>query len=191
MIARRRAASFERERAERARALRSPDHLPLKDHARVTSSQRAAQEAEVVVLSVHWPAAESAVAGVREQLAGKILVDCTNAVGADLGPQLSAAEQIQAWAPECVVVKSFNQIGFNIMADPVLEGRRAVLFVAGDSAEACKVVAGLAAELDFDPVVMPSLSYARQLEALAMIWISMSYKLGHGREFAFSMLRRS
>ena len=129
-------------------------------------------------------------------LTGKILIDCTNPVKGDLsgvsvGHSTSAAEQIQSWAPACTVVKAFNQVGFNIMADPLLEDRRAVLFIAGDIASANSTVESLATELDFEVVVMPSLSDARLLEPLAMIWISMAYKLGYGRDFAFSMIKRT
>ena len=171
--------------------VRNPEdskHQALTDHAQVVSSPEAAQAGEIVVLSVHWGAAQAAVDSIKVGLDGKILVDCTNPVGANLGGS-SAAEQIQAWAPESTVVKSFNQIGSNIMADPVLDGRKAILFVASDSADA--VQPGLATELDFEVVAMPSLSYARQLEAFAMMWISMSFKLGYGREFAFSMIKRN
>ena len=82
-------------------------------------------------------------------------------------------------------------IGFNIMADPMLEDRKAVLFIAGDIASANRIVESLASELGFEVVVMPSLSDARLLEPLAMVWISMAYKLGYGREFAFSMINRT
>ena len=173
--------------------VRNPEdskHQALTDHAQVVSSPEAAQAGEIVVLSVHWGAVQAAVDSIKAGLDGKILVDCTNPVGANLGGS-SAAEQIQAWAPESTVVKSFNQIGSNIMAEPVLDGRKAILFVASDSADACTTVEGLATELDFEVVAMPSLSYARQLEAFAMMWISMSFKLGYGREFAFSMIKRN
>ena len=173
--------------------VRNPEdskHEALTDHAQVVSSPEAAQAGEIVVLSVHWGAAQAAVDSIKAGLDGKILVDCTNPVGANLGGS-SAAEQIQAWAPKSTVVKSFNQIGSNIMAEPVLDGRKAILFVASDSADACTTVEGLATELDFEVVAMPSLSYARQLEAFAMMWISMSFKLGYGREFAFSMIKRN
>ncbi len=171
-------------------------HQALHPYAKVTHSLEAVESAEVVVLAVHWPSAQSAVEELAEALAGKILVDCTNPVKGDLsgvaiGQTTSAAEQIQSWAPRCTVVKAFNQIGFNIMADPVLEDRKAVLFLAGDIASANSTVESLASELDFDVVVMPSLSDARLLEPLAMIWISMAYKLGYGREFAFSMIHRT
>ena len=171
-------------------------HQALHQYAKVTRSLEAVESADVVVLAVQWSSAQSAVKELTEALAGKILIDCTNPVNGDLsgvsiGQTTSAAEQIQSWAPNCTVVKAFNQIGFNIMADPLLEDRKAVLFLAGDIASANSTVERLARELDFDVVVMPSLSDARLLEPLAMIWISMAYKLGYGREFAFSMIHRT
>ena len=166
-------------------------HQVLTGHAHVLSSLEAATASEILVLSVHWPAVEAALKEIKDALCGKILVDCTNPIGADLGAFKSAAEQIQTWVPDCTVVKSFNQIGFNIMANPILDGRPTVLFVASDSKAACGIVEGLAQELDFDVVKIPSLEAAAQLEAFAMLWINMSYKLGYGREFAFSMNQRN
>lgn len=173
------------------RDLDDSKYADLSDHAQVVSAQQAARDADIVLLSVHWPAARAAVESIKAELEGKILIDCTNPVGADLGPAKSAAELIQGWAPTCTVVKAFNQIGSNIMEDPLLEERKTALFVAGSSAEACTLVEGLATELDFDVIKMPSLSDAHLLEAYAMIWIKMSYQLGYGREFAFSLLKRN
>ena len=148
--------------------VRNPEdskHQALTDHAQVVSSPEAAQAGEIVVLSVHWGAAQAAVdsikAGLRERFGG-LYQSCGRKPGGS-----SAAEQIQARAPKSTVVKSFNQIGSNIMADPVLDGRKTILFVASDLADACAAVEGLATELDFEVVAMPSLSYARQLEAFA------------------------
>ena len=170
-------------------------HRDLKAYASVASGAQVAQDADIVVLAVQWSDAKEAVEDIKSVIDGKILIDCTNPVnpnlsGVSLGHTTSAAEQIQKWAPKSIVVKAFNQIGFNIMANPILDERKAVLFIAGDSAEACETVEALAKELDFNPVVMNSLSDARLLEPFAMIWISMAYKLGYGREFAFSMITR-
>ena len=171
-------------------------HQALHQYAKVTHPLEAVESADVVVLAVQWPSAQPAVEAITDGLAGKILIDCTNPVKGDLsgvciGQTTSAAEQIQSWVPKCTVVKAFNQIGFNIMADPLLEDRKAVLFLAGDIASANSIVESLATELGFEVVVMPSLSDARLLEPLAMIWISMAYKLGYGREFAFTMINRT
>ena len=163
--------------------------------AAFSSSSEAVREAEVVVLALHWAHVKGAIDDLGDSIEGKILIDCTNPVKPDVsglavGHTSSAAEQIQMWLPQSTVVKAFNQIGFNIMENPVIEGRKTVLFVAGDDTNACKTVAQLAEDIDFEVVIMDKLHYARLLEPLAMIWISMAYKLGHGREFGFTMVRR-
>jgi len=56
-----------------------------------------------------------------------------------VGFTTSGAEQVAEWEGS-KVYKAFNQTGFNIMADSVLEGRRAVMFVCGDD-EAGKSIA--------------------------------------------------
>ena len=59
-------------------------HEALYQYADVSHSLEAVKSAEVVVLAVHWPSAQSAVEELAEALAGKILVDCTNPVKGDL-----------------------------------------------------------------------------------------------------------
>jgi predicted dinucleotide-binding enzyme len=48
----------------------------------------------------------------------------------------------------------------------------------------------LTEELGFDAVDAGPLEMARHLESLAMLWIKLAYAEGHGREFAFAMMRR-
>ena len=103
-------------------------HEALNQYAKVSQSLEAVENADVVVLAVQWPSARPAVKELADALAGKVLIDCTNPVKGDLsgvsiGQTTSAAEKIQSWAPNCTVVKAFNQLGFNIMADPLLEDR--------------------------------------------------------------------
>jgi 8-hydroxy-5-deazaflavin:NADPH oxidoreductase len=129
------------------------------------------------------------------QSADKILIDATNPLlpdlsGLALGTTTSAAEQIAAWAPGAHVVKAFNTIGFNIMAQPRFGQDRALLFYCGDDAQAKNTVAQLASTIDFDPVDAGPLKQARLLEPFAMLWISLAFSQGFGREFAFKLLKR-
>ncbi|MDQ1472831.1 MAG: 8-hydroxy-5-deazaflavin:NADPH oxidoreductase, partial [Bryobacterales bacterium] len=48
----------------------------------------------------------------------------------------------------------------------------------------------LAAELDFDPHDAGPLTQSRLLEPFALLWISLAFTRGFGREFAFQLLRR-
>jgi len=150
----------------------------------------AARGAEVVLLAVPWGAAREALQACGD-LAGKVLLDCTNPLqpdlaGLEVGLDTSAGERVAGWAPGARVVKIFNSTGANIMADP----RGATMFLAGDDAAAKEQAAALAAELGFEPVDAGPLSAARVLEPLALLWISLAYRQGLGREIALVLQRR-
>ena len=94
------------------------------------------------------------------------------------------------WAAGAKVVKAFNTIGAQHMANPRFGGQSASMFICGDDAAAKKTVATLAEALGFEPVDAGPLTQARLLEPLAMLWISMAYAYGHGANIAFRLLRR-
>src|SRR5258706_12649897 len=87
--------------------------------------QELASFGEVIVLTTPWEGAKSALESVGN-LAGKILVDCTNPVamgenlmgGLTVGHTTSAGEQVAAWAKGAKVVKAFNTTGAVNMANP-------------------------------------------------------------------------
>ena len=119
-------------------------------------------------------------------------------VSKSLGPDLrltlghgdSGGEQVQRWAPAARVVKAFNTTGFNIMDDPVLAGRHAVMFVAGDDAAAKAVALDLASSIGFEAVDSGALSQSRLLEPMAQLWIHCAYRQGLTRDYAFALARR-
>ena len=108
--------------------------------ARAGSPAEAAAFSEVVVLATPWQATEAAVKSAGD-LSGKILIDCTNPLKADLsgleiGHTTSGGEQVAGWARGAKVFKAFNTTGSNIMAAPVIQGIPTVMFVCGDDAAA-------------------------------------------------------
>ena len=149
---------------------------------------------DVVALATPWDATEAVLGG--RNLAGKILLDATNPIAPGLaglthGLNDSGAEQVSGWAPGVRVVKIFNTIGANMMTDPVINGQAATMFYCGDDVEAKQVAAGLAGELGFEPVDAGPLPQARYVEPLAMLWITVALKYGHGREMGFKQLKRN
>jgi 8-hydroxy-5-deazaflavin:NADPH oxidoreductase len=149
---------------------------------------------EVLLLATPWPATQQIIAGLGD-LNGKILIDATNPLLPDLsglthGTTTSGGEQVAAWARGAQVVKAFNTVGANIMADPAFEGHRPVMFYCGDDAQAKQVVKKLIDELVFEAIDAGPLTQARLLEPFAQLWISLAYAQGLGREFAFELLRR-
>src|SRR5437899_2542502 len=157
----------------------------------------AAAFGEVIALTTPWDAAQSAI-GAAGKLSGKILVDCTNPVilgenvmaGLAIGHTTSAAEEVARWANGAKVVKAFNTTGADNMANPRYGSDKAVMFIAGDDAAAKKRVIQLSNELGFESIDAGPLRQARLLEPVAMLWISLAFAQGLGRNFAFKLLRR-
>ena len=161
-------------------------------NARAASNQETGSASEVILVATPWDAAADALRHAGN-LSGKVVIDATNPLagldGLAFGCGDSAAERIAREFPAAKVVKAFNTVGSNIMADPTFAGRVA-MFYCGDDAEAKKKVKPLIEELGFEALDAGPLNQARVLEPFAMLWISLAYKCGYGREIAFEFLRR-
>jgi predicted dinucleotide-binding enzyme len=162
--------------------------------ARAASFQEALQAAELLLLATPWPATKTVAEGLGD-LAGKVLIDATNPLlpnlaGLECGTTTSGAEQVAGWARGAKVVKAFNTVGFNIMANPAFGPDRPVMFYCGDDAAAKQTVRPLVEQLGFEAVDAGPLSQARLLEPFALLWISLAYAQGQGREIGFKLLRR-
>ena len=172
-----------------------PKHDILRTAPNITveTAPEAAARGQVIVLATPWAAAQDAVRGLGP-LGEKPVIDTTNPVGFGAegvvmapidGP--SGAALIAAAANGGHVVKTLNQVGFNIMARPAAGAAPALMFVAGDSAEAKTVVTGLVRELGFDAQDAGPLRNAAALEHLALLWIDHAMRGPHGRDFALSL----
>ena len=165
----------------------------IKGEARIASVRDAVAEAEVVVLATPYAANPAALA-LAGDLAGKILIDVTNPVGADfslaVGFDSSGAEQAAKLAPGARVYKAMNQVGFEVMADPRFAAGKPVMLVAGDDAAGKRVVLDLVSALGFEAIDAGELAIARLIEPFAMLWIHLMARRRMGRDFAFGILRR-
>jgi predicted dinucleotide-binding enzyme len=162
-------------------------------NAAAGSVAEAVAGSEILLIATPWPATKPAIASAGN-LAGKIVIDATNPLlpdlaGMELGTTTSAGEQVAQWAAGAKVVKAFNTVGANIMANPEIGGHPALLFYCGDDAQAKKAVHQLATELGFDARDAGPLKQARLLEPFALLWISLAYAQGYGRDFAFQILK--
>lgn len=150
--------------------------------ATVETPAAAARDNEVVVLAVPGGAVVDLAGSLP--LEGRVVVDPTNVLPRPEST-VSLAEQVAQAAPGAAVVKAFNTVGANVMADPSVGGGTATMLLAGDGA-AVDVARELAETLGFDPVEAGDLSAAIYLEDMARLWIHLSR--GHGRNIAFSLL---
>ena len=161
--------------------------------ASAASVADAPRDADVVVMGVPWAALDD-VLGSLGDLAGKVVIDCMNAVERPavvlhFGRTTSWSEEMQKKIPGARVVKSFNAQGAETLANPVYNGVRAANFFCGDDPEAKKIVKGLIEEVGFEAIDAGALKSARYLEPLMLLWLQSSQALGT-RDLGFKLLRR-
>lgn len=153
--------------------------------AAAVTLEDAVASADVLVLAVPFGAVEEIAAAIRPLVAGKIVVDVTNAARPDWsGPlfsgSVSAASTIAGWLPEARIVKAFNTIfASNLVAGGTVDGQVLDALVAGDDADAKAVVSQLATDLGFRPIDAGQLTAAGLLESLAWLNISLNARGGN------------
>lgn len=146
------------------------------------SNAEAVASSDVVVLAVPFAAAESVTSEVRDQLAGKVLIDATNPLAGDLSGvttvDTSGAELVQRAAPDARVVKAFNTVFAGNQANPVVDGTQLDGFVAGDDDDAKQVVSAFLEQIGYRPIDVGPLSFARYLEGMAFLNIALNANNG-------------
>ena len=171
--------------------LRDPHRALPGAHYRVVALDEAARHGEVVFVAVLYSACDRVLPPLAGNLAGKIVVDATNALQDDWSPLLepgqSAALNIAHWLPASRLVKAFNTVFADVMKEERLDrhGHRITTFIASDEEEASACVASLAHDAGFAPVIVGALRNSSYLEAMAHLNIQMAIARGGGTDAAF------
>ena len=168
----------------------------LGPQAAAADPKTAAAQGEVIFLAIPYAEAAPVLASLGH-LGGKIVIDMSNPLtpdymGLTLGHATSAAEEIAEAVPGVRLVKAFNTILAQVLAEGGRFGdRRAQVFVAGDDAAAKSTVSTLIERIGFDPVEAGPLKNARYLEPLAGQNIQFAYALGRGVQITPVWLTRT
>jgi predicted dinucleotide-binding enzyme len=157
------------------------------------SYSEAAGDAELLINATGGTASLEALASAgAENLAGKVLVDVSNALDASEGlpPRLAVAnddsigEQIQRAYPDTRVVKALNTVNMQVMVDPAGVPGDHVLFVAGDDDGAKAQVVELLGTFGWPAeriVDLGDIGGARAMEQYLVLWLRLLVRLGHAR----------
>ncbi|ACU34853.1 NADPH-dependent F420 reductase [Actinosynnema pretiosum subsp. pretiosum] len=153
-------------------------------------NEACARQADVVLVAVPWDGHAELLSGLREALAGKVVVDCVNPLGFDKqGPfalpvaEGSAAQQAEALLPDSRVTAAFHHVSAVKLADLSLAEVACDVLVLGDDREATDLVRALAdAVPGFRGVYGGRLRNAHQVEALTanLIAVNRRYKAHAG-----------
>jgi NADPH-dependent F420 reductase len=168
---------------ERAAAAAGALNDPLTGHPiRGMVNAEAAAGADVAIVAVPWDGHASTLAGLRAELAGKIVVDCVNPLGFDQqGPyplevaEGSAAQQAAALLPGSRVVAAFHHVSAVLLADPAVTSFDLDVMVLGDDREATDTVQAMADTIPgMRGIYAGRLRNARQVEALTANLLSIN-----------------
>lgn len=172
------------------------DALARNPHFQVKSPAEAIQTADVVFLATPFAANPAALAEAGD-LAGKILVDCTNPIGANfthgLNSERSGSEVVQSLVPQAKVVKAFTIYGFENFENSTYPGYgdlKPAMLIAGDDAAAKQLVATLCQELGWEAIDAGNLAMSLHLEHMTLLWIHMARVQGLGPDFVWARLRK-
>ncbi|MBL8953833.1 MAG: NAD(P)-binding domain-containing protein [Myxococcaceae bacterium] len=150
-----------------------------------------ATAAEGVVLATPYDALDAVVRAVGSALDGKVVIDASNPLrsgaGLEVGHTESGAEVLQRRVPTARVVKCFNTVGTEVMANPQVAGRAATMFLCGDDAGARGTAAALARAIGFQPLDVGALTNARLLEPAAALWVHLAMVERLGRRIALRL----
>jgi 8-hydroxy-5-deazaflavin:NADPH oxidoreductase len=150
--------------------------------APVRSIGDALEDAEVVLLAVPGQAVPDVVTEQAAALAGKVVIDAVNRMGA---PEFDSRALIAAAAPSARYVRAFNSLGWENFADPV---PGTALFFAAD-AEARAVAEELISAVGLEPAFVGDATATATIDALLPLWFALVKQNGGNRKLALRIVR--
>ncbi|MFJ6844926.1 NADPH-dependent F420 reductase [Streptomyces griseoluteus] len=139
-----------------------------------------ARRSDVVIVAVPWDGHADTLKSLREDLAGKLVVDCVNPLGFDKQgayaltvEEGSAAQQAEALLPDSRVTAAFHHLSAVLLEDPDIEEIDTDVMVLGDKRADTDIVQALAARIPgMRGVFAGRLRNAHQVEGLVANLIS-------------------
>lgn len=150
----------------------------------------AARGGEIVIVAVPYEGHEALLTQLREELAGKVVVDCVNPLGFDKQGAFalpvaagSAAQEAAAALPESTVVAAFHHLSAVLLSDPEVDRIDTDVLVLGDDRAATDAIQSIVDEIPgMRGVYGGRLRNAHQVEALTanLISVNRRYKAHAG-----------
>jgi predicted dinucleotide-binding enzyme len=167
-----------------------------KGKARAGTPREAAQEADAVLLAVHWSRIDDVLKQAGD-LSRTVIVTCSLPMNDDntelvVAHTSSGAEELAKMIPKARVVAAFTTVPSEVLFG-VYEARRKAtrpsLVYCGDDESGKTVAAELIRDVGFDPVDAGPLRIARYVEPFALLVAQLAYEGKGGPELAYRFER--
>jgi hypothetical protein len=157
-------------------------------NVQVGSIQEAIREGEVILLSTPWNAVASLAADNAASMAGKIILDATNNFG---GLIINNIGTLQASAPTARLYRAFNSLGWEVFANPQIDGVIADMFYCGPDGPSRQQVEALIAEIGVHPIYIGDNDRVQIVDNLGALWVTLVFRLGYERQLALKIIQKS
>jgi len=167
-----------------------------KGKAHAGTPREAVQQADAVLLAVHWSRTRD-VLNQTGDLSGKVIVTCSLPMNADntalvVAHTSSGAEELAKLIPKGRIVSAFNTVPSEVLFG-VYEAKRKAsrpsLVYCGDDTSGKAVAVELIRDVGFDPVDAGPLQIARYTEPFALLVAQLAYEGEGGPELAYRFER--
>lgn len=144
---------------------------------------RALEGAEVVLLALPGAAVVDFVRSHAVLLDAKIVIDATNNFGA---PAINAFPELAAAVPRAELFRAFNNLGWEIHANPVVGGVHADLFYCGPEGPGRETVERLISDVGQRPIRVGGSDHAATVDGVLRLYASLAPQ--RGRRIAFKLI---
>ena len=150
----------------------------------LSCAKEASWEADIIIVATPYEAERDVAEKIRAVANGKIVISISNPLNKaynDLvtSPDTSAAEELQKMLPNSKVVKTFNTTFAANFITPVIDGKTADAFIAGNNGDAVNTVSELVKSVGFNPIVTGDLTVSRTLERMQLLLIQLTMKYNY------------
>jgi len=149
-----------------------------------------ARRSDVVIVAVPWDGHGKTLEALREELSGKLVIDCVNPLGFDrqgayaIKPEEgSAAEQAAALLPDSRIAAAFHHLSAVLLQDPGIDEIDTDVMVLGEVRDDVEIVQALAGRIPgMRGIFAGRLRNAHQVESLVanLISVNRRYKAHAG-----------
>jgi 8-hydroxy-5-deazaflavin:NADPH oxidoreductase len=173
------------------RHINSENAAPLMDFSvniKTASIAEAAAQSDVIIMAVPFSAVPDA-AKMLGDVTGKIIIETTNPFGKIIDGFSSSVTAIKKMTGTDDVVKCFNSIGAESLANPKFEPFTADNFVAGSSTKAKEIAISLSKEMGFvNCFDLGGDEAVPIIENMAQLCMALAVNAKLGRRVAFKIL---
>ena len=156
------------------------------DAAAVAAIADAVSGAEVVILALPGGAVEAFLRDHGAELDGVVVIDAANSIGG--GGPLHHADAFAQHAPGALMVRAFNNLGWENFAEPAFDGERADHYWCGPEGRASEAAAQVITDVGLRPIRVGGPEQIDVVDSVLPLWFALMRAHGHRRHLAFKTL---